>query len=186
MVTRYILDTNVLIPYFQRDFFLELGKRGLPIHWSLSIEAEFRDVWARLYPQMPENGPKILRLMRTVVPDWRAPESRKVLQEARLPDAKDRHVLAAAVGAGAGVIVTWNTKDFPPSALDGLGIMARTPDDVLCALFDEDPEGFIAAAAAMRARLKNPAMTPAEWLKGVKSTRLPRLQEKLARVSGHL
>lgn len=180
MTTRYFIDTNVLISYFSRDFFLELGKRGLPIRWSLSIEAEFRDVWARLYPRLSENGPKILQLMRTVVPDWRAPESRRVLREVQLPDVKDRHVLAAAVGGGASLIVTWNLKDFPASALEGYGVAARTPDDVLCTLFEADPEVFLAAAAAMRARLKNPAMTPAEWLESVKSARLVRLAEKLA------
>jgi len=180
MITRYILDTNVLIPYFQRDFFLELGKRGLPIHWSLPIEAEFREVWARLYPQLSANGPKILQLMRTAVPDWRAPVSRKALGQVQLPDAKDRHVLAAAVGAGATVIVTRNLKDFPASALNGYGIAARSPDDVLCDIFDADREGFLDAAAAMRARLKNPAMTPREWLSAVEAGGLARLAARLS------
>ena len=186
MTTRYLIDTNVLISYFSRDFFLELGKRGLPIHWSLSIEAEFRDVWARLYPRLSENGPKILQLMRIAVPDWRAPESRTGFQEVELPDAKDRHVLAAAVGVGAPVIVTWNLMDFPASALGGYGIVARTPDDVLSTLFDEDPAGFLAAATTMRARLKNPTMTPTKGLESVKSARLVRLAEKLADASDRL
>ena len=160
MSIRYFLDTNVLIPFFSKDFFLELGKRGLPIHWSLTIEAEFCRVWARLYPQISANGPKILELMRQAVPDWRATQSRRVFKEVQLPDPKDRHVVAAAVGIGANVIVTWNLKDFPASALESYAVVARTPDDVLCDIFDDDPEGFIAAATAMRARLKNPPMTP--------------------------
>ena len=39
-------------------------------------------------------------------------------------DEKDRHVLAAAVKARASVIVTFNLKHFPPSALQPLGIDA--------------------------------------------------------------
>jgi len=186
MTTRYLIDTNVLIPYFSRDFFLELGKRGLPIHWSLSIEAEFREVWTRLYPEVAANGPKLLLLMRTAVPDWRAPESRKVLKATKLPDAKDRHVLAAAVGVGAAVIVTNNLKDFPSTVLKLHGVEARTPGDVLCTLFDNDPDGFIAAAAVMRARMRNPAMTPKEWLAGVEAGGLSRVATKLGVVSDRL
>ena len=131
MTTRYFIDTNVLISYFSRDFFLELGKRGLPIRWSLSIEAEFRDVWARLYPRLSENGPKILQLMRTVVPDWRAPESRRVLREVTLPDVKDRHVLAAAVRCSAQVVITSNRKHFPVQSVIPFDIEVLTPDEFL-------------------------------------------------------
>lgn len=185
-MARYLLDTNVLIPYFTRDFFLELGKRGLPIHWSASIEAEFLDVWNRLFPFVADNGPRVLGLMRRAVPDWRAPESRRILKDAKLPDPKDRHVLAAAIGVGANVIVTNNLKDFPPDTLDRYEVVARSPDDVLCAIFDEDPEAFIAAAAAMRARMKSPPMTVEEWLAAVKTGRCGQLSMKLRSVSPRL
>ncbi len=39
-----------------------------------------------------------------------------------LPDAKDRHVLAAAIRFNTSVIVTFNEKDFPASALASYGI----------------------------------------------------------------
>ncbi len=53
---RDLIDTKGVIPYFSRDFFVKLGKHGLPIRWSLSIEAEFRMVWARLYTQNQARG----------------------------------------------------------------------------------------------------------------------------------
>jgi len=176
----YILDTNVLISLHSRNFFMELGKSGLPVRWSSGIEAEFRRVWARRYPDMATRGPAMLYLMRMAVPDWRAPESHRVLKEASLPDPDDVHVLAAAVGSGASVIVTWNLRDFPPEILAGYGVVARTPDDVLRFLFDQDQDVFLAAAATMRARLKNPAMTAQEWLAGLRSARLTQLADRLA------
>ena len=47
-------------------------------------------------------------------------------------DPKDRHVVAAAVKAGAQVITTANLKDF--AALPD-GVEAQSPDEVLCKLF---------------------------------------------------
>jgi hypothetical protein len=43
-----------------------------------------------------------------------------------LPDADDRHVLAAAIRAEADVIVTFNLGDFPAETLKRYGIEAST------------------------------------------------------------
>lgn len=179
MTTKYLLDTDVLIPFYSKDFFLELGSRGLPIRWSRSIEAEFSRVWARLYPDRPDHAADILEVMRSVVPDWRAPEPRKILQAVQLPDPGDRHVVAAAVGVGAAVIVTRNVRDFPEAALSPLGLEAHTPDQVLCDLLDEHPDLIIAAGAAMRARLKRPPQTIDEWLAGLAAGHLRDLAARL-------
>jgi hypothetical protein len=54
-----------------------------------------------------------------------------VIDSLTLPAADDRHVLAAAIRAGAEVIVTYNLKDFPAETLAKFGIEAQHPDDFL-------------------------------------------------------
>jgi predicted nucleic acid-binding protein len=52
---------------------------------------------------------------------------------------KDRHVLAAAVRAGAEIIVTFNTQDFPAAACTPYGIEGQRPATFLLDLWDRDP-----------------------------------------------
>jgi hypothetical protein len=53
---------------------------------------------------------------------------------------KDRHVLAAAVKAGAQTIVTFNLKHFPEGVLERLGIEAQPPDEFLIHQYHLSPE----------------------------------------------
>jgi hypothetical protein len=54
-----------------------------------------------------------------------------VIYDACVLYPNDRHVLAAAVRAGAQLIVTNNLKDFPAAALAPYGLEAKGPDDFL-------------------------------------------------------
>lgn len=76
-------------------------------------------------------------------------------------DPKDRHVVAAAVKAGAQVITTANMKDF--SALPD-GVEAQSPDEFLCNLFDLDPNGVEELLRDQAADLVKPTMTFDELL----------------------
>ena len=56
-------------------------------------------------------------LMNAHVRDCLVTGYEDLIDSLALPDPDDRHVLAAAIRAGAEVIVTFNLKDFPPNAL---------------------------------------------------------------------
>ncbi len=60
-------------------------------------------------------------------------------QGVQLPDANDRHVVAAALRGRADLIITENIKDFPESALRPLGLEAVRVDDFLLDQLDLDP-----------------------------------------------
>jgi hypothetical protein len=73
-----------------------------------------------------------------------------------LPDPGDRHVLAAALEAEAGVIVTLNIKHFPEAILKQHNVTAQRPDEFLCGLYDRDATTVCTAVRNQRAMLRNP------------------------------
>jgi hypothetical protein len=83
---------------------------------------------------------------------------------AGLPDAGDAHVVAAALGTRADVIVTDNLKDFPPEVLGPLNLDARSSDAFIADAITLDPGKAVAAIREMRLRLKKPEKTPAALL----------------------
>lgn len=82
-----------------------------------------------------------------------------VARAAGLPDAKDEHVVAAALATRADVIVTENTRDFPAEPLRPLGIEPLTADDFLANTVALDPALAVSAIQRMRQRLQKPTKT---------------------------
>jgi hypothetical protein len=64
------------------------------------------------------------------------PEDYAQLASTVLPDENDRHVLAAAIAADADIICTANTKDFPISVTQPLGLHVMAPDTLLSILIE--------------------------------------------------
>lgn len=96
-----------------------------------------------------------------------------------LPDAGDRHVLAAAIEGGADVLVTWNLKDFPPQNLAAFGLVAQTPDEFIHELMNFDEERVVLAIRRQRALLKKPTKTVEEHLQTLEEQGLKRVVARL-------
>ncbi len=77
---------------------------------------------------------------------------------------KDRHVLAAAVRASIGLIVTDNPKDFPTAACAPYDIEIQTADELLSYALDQDPPAVVGALRTMATKRRNPPTTPLELL----------------------
>lgn len=183
-MTLALLDANVLYPPALRDLFLWLAAGGLyRPRWTETIH----DEWMRsVLADRPDLTRAQLERTRTLM-DQVDPQSLVSGYEARipalhLPDADDRHVLAAAIEAKATVIVTFNLSDFPAAALTPLGLQAQHPDVFLCALFDAAPSPFLAAAAQHRASLRRPPKTGEEYLATLRQNGLLQL---VVRLEGH-
>jgi hypothetical protein len=97
-----------------------------------------------------------------------------------LPDLDDRHVLAAAIRAGATVIVTFNLQDFPAEALARFDIETQHPDDFLVCLLDQAPGMVCAAVKRQRENLRNPPRTAQELLATLESQGLTQSVSRLS------
>ena len=96
-----------------------------------------------------------------------------------LPDADDRHVLAAAIAGGADVLMTLNRRDFPTRTLARHGVLLREPDGFLAEL---NAEGVDMAAVVARVQARAEAVSgrdqPIRPL--LKRAGLPKLGKALA------
>jgi PIN domain len=103
-------------------------------------------------------------LMDLAIPDGLVTGHETLFTGLTLPDADDRHVLGAAICCNASVIVTFNEKAFPPSALAPYGIEAQHSDLFIDNLFDLGQAAVVAAAQQQRAQLKNPPLDVDHYL----------------------
>lgn len=126
-----VLDACVLIPMPTADLLLRLAtaKQFRPL-WSNKILDEVERNLVKKLNIKPSQARSRVDAMRNFFPDALV-EHYEGLIPAMTNDPKDRHVLAAAVRAGAELIVTSNTKDFPATTLNPYDIGVRSPDDFL-------------------------------------------------------
>ncbi len=134
----------------------------------------------------PEVSPSQLdrtrRLMNLVTPDCVVSGYEVHIPALSLPDPEDRHVLAAAIEAGAAVLVTFNLSDFPAAALRQYGVQPSHPDLFLSALFDDEPDLFLRAVRTHRASLRQPPKDAAGY---IHTLRTNSLKELALRVEAH-
>ena len=171
-----VLDANVLFPQILRDVLLSLSFHGVyAARWSEQIH----DEWTRnLRKQCPDLSSSQLertrRLMNEQIEGSLIEGYEDLIPTLQLPDPDDRHVLAVAIAARAGTIVTWNLKDFPSRALKPYGIVAMSPDQFLSELFVLYPTAILEALSEQRRRLKNPPQSSAQFLESLERQGLTR------------
>jgi predicted nucleic acid-binding protein len=157
------LDTNVLYGAMLNDFVLELADRGLfrPL-WSADILEELR----KNLIEAGEDASLIEKRISTMTayfPDAMI-DGYDSLIPAMTCDPKDRHVLAAAVRAGAEVLVTFNLKDFPRISTEPFDVEVVHPDDFLLDQLDLSHAPTMRALVELVDGYDSPAMTLEDYL----------------------
>ena len=140
---KVLLDACVLANFSVCDLYLNLAKRPrlyLP-RWSDEILQEVRRVHLEKFkPPWPVRlADSWQQAVQESFPEASVNDYGHLIPELS-NHPKDRHVLGAAIRAGADVIVTFNLKDFKQSALEPWGIEAVHPQDYLITLYSMSPE----------------------------------------------
>ena len=131
-----LLDANVLFPFRKRDILLRFHHAGLfRARWTERI----LDEWTlNLLEQKPHLEPSVhsqRQAMREHFEEALVTGYEPLIGTLELPDADDRHVLAAAIRCGAQHIVTDNLVDFPAEVLGSFDIEAVNADGFLSRTF---------------------------------------------------
>lgn len=170
-----LYDSCVLYPAPLRDLLMHLAMTDLfRARWTDQIHDEWiRNVLAKRPDLKRPQLERTRRLMNAHVLDCLVTGYENLIAPLALPDPDDRHVLAAAIRAGADVIVTYNLADFPDQVLEPLGIQATHPDAFVTRLLKLDAPAVCAAARRRRLSLKNPPKTVDEFLDSLAQQQLP-------------
>lgn len=159
-----VLDACVLFPAALRDTLLRAGEAGLyHPRWSAAILDEVR---RNLLAQGGLTESQVRRLIGAMQAHFPDAEGTGYEQhiDRMMNHPKDRHVLAAAVAAGASLIVTSNLRHFPRTALAPHGVQAQSPDHFLVDLVDEAPALMVQVVTRQAAALRTPPTTVIELL----------------------
>lgn len=178
-----ILDACVMYPAPLRSYLMYLSNTGLfRARWTEQIHDEWIRNLLKNNPSVdPERLERTKQLMNAYVPDCLVEGYELLVDGLSLPDLDDRHVVAAAIKGQAESIITFNLKDFPMESLEPLGLSAIHPDEFLCDMFELDSSACVKAAQQQRRSLKNPSMTPDEFLVCLQKQKLPSFVSKLKR-----
>jgi hypothetical protein len=119
-----LLDASVLYSMVICDLLMETARAGaFRARWTTQIH----DEWTRnLVANRPDLDPARIQhrreAMDAAIHDAVITGYAGLIEGLTLPDAEDRHVLAAAIVGNADVIVTLNFKHFPSNNLAPFGI----------------------------------------------------------------
>ena len=110
--------------------------------WSAEIMVEVRRTLSGKFGIAPNRIAHLESKLREHFPDaWI--EGFEPLLDSMTNDSKDRHVLAAAAHAKAGMLVPYNLKHFPLSSTRPWRVTPVGPSQLLKKLYASDPEAVV-------------------------------------------
>ena len=167
LIGRYsaFLDANVLHPAFLRAALLWFADDRLlrPV-WSKHVLGEWRSSLKTRHPDLTDEKLDRLQAFVGQFPDAEVTGYEPFIEGLTLPDAGDRHVLAAAIVGRCNGIVTKNVRDFPDAIAGAFGLEIVHPDDFVVNMIDLDESRALEVARRHREAMVQSNPTPDEYL----------------------
>ena len=183
-----IFDACILYPFHLRNIVVQIAvDRLVDARWTDEIHDEWIRNLVADVPGIPVERLQITRkLMNDALPHATVIGYRAHLEAITLPDPDDRHVVAAAIAAGASVILTWNLRDFPARELKKHGLVRQNPDAFLTDLYDKAPDLTLASLANARRNLSKTRISPDDFIDILKNQKLIQLATRTAKRTSDL
>jgi predicted nucleic acid-binding protein len=175
------LDACVLYPQYLSDTLLTQGDAETfrPL-WSADVLRELGGALIREAGLTQDAVSYRIEQMRAAFPDAEV-TGYQTLIDGMTNQEKDRHVLAAAVRGNVEVLVTFNLRDFPESALKPFDIGVLHPDEFLLNQLDLYPGIIVGCLERQVAGYTHEPLTVRELLPRLKRCGVPRFAAEVRR-----
>lgn len=176
------LDACVMVPIALADTLLRLAEAELyrPL-WSDRVLDEVVDAIEAIHPDLPPGSARSRTdAMQAAFADACVTVWENLVAGISLPDADDRHVVAAALQGRADMIVTANLQDFPTEVLEPLGLEVQHPDEFLLNQLDLEPDITIATLHRQAAATQSPSITAKALLERLSRCGVPQFASAAA------
>ncbi len=176
-----VFDACILYPFHLRNIIVQAAAdRLVEARWTDEIHDEWIRSLAADTPTIPiERLQTTRRLMNDALPGATISGYEDLVPTVSLPDPDDRHVVAAAIAAGASIILTWNLKDFPATALKKYGLRRHTPDAFLSGLYDNVPDLVVGSLANARRNLNKARVSASDFIEIINHQKLTQLATRI-------
>lgn len=170
-----VLDANVLYSSYLRDLLIELGRERLfDPRWSKEILKEVQRALVKKFPGTEAQQSHKVTLLNRAVPSAMIDDHLHLVDGLVGTDPKDRHVLAAAIRAQSGALVTFNVKHFPADMFETYGIELLNPDDFLLDLADLNGSHFVRVVSQVISNYARPALTVTDYASVMHKSQCPK------------
>lgn len=176
-----VFDACILYPFHLRNIIVQAAvDRLVEARWTNEIHNEWIRNLTADTPTIPiDRLQTTRRLMNDALPGATISGYEDLVPTVNLPDPDDRHVVAAAIAAGASIILTWNLRDFPATALKKYGLRRQTPDAFLAGLYDEVPDLIVGSLANARRNLHKSRVSASDFIEILQHQGLTQLVTRL-------
>jgi PIN domain len=176
-----VFDACILYPFHLRNIVVQAAvDRLVEARWTDEIHDEWIRNLAADTPTIPfERLQTTRRLMNDALPGATVGGYEDLIPTVNLPDPDDRHIVAAAIAAGASVILTWNLRDFPAAALKKYNLHRQTPDTFLADIYDQTPDLAVGSLANARRNLNKSRVSALDFVDILNNLKLGQLATRM-------